>query len=504
MTKVKPHQRKRAWAPKTQSGCKTCRVRRVKCDETTPVCSKCFRGGYKCEGLAFSDSRLPHERCMVIRSPRSSLTLLSSGDDSRTFDFFLANGVSMLSNGSRCEFWEGLVVQIAHVNAAIFRSVVALSTLLEDFSRWKMNFGAGFQAPANEKTKSALKHYGLALRQTSAHLRGSESMNIFSLTSCLLFCYIECLLGNVPASAKLATAGLTILSQAESARVAVDSPGPLRCFWPLFTRIDSFFIQLRRILAPDYRPPSTFLPIRTMPSSFSNIGEATFHLELLVNASQRLCGSSGDESARIQSLEAYRTHFVEWNAAFQQLASHHELADESMRRSLCLCHIWRLHTQLNLFGPQDGSHQVEWDSHEQSFRELLSYASTFSELDSGSGRGQLTSFSLGGGIFFPLSGLALRCRDPTMRRSAASLLLNHSRAEGPLWGPIAARLFDKFVTIEEQGLSPVTSSSDVPEWARIISPSARLRGKGNGADISYARLMDLNSGERITVHDIVL
>lgn len=106
----------------------------------------------------------------------------------------------MLSNGFGCDFWERLVIQTAHANPGIFRSIVALSTLLEDFTKWQMNWGAGLRAPMNEKTKLALKHYGLALRQLSSHLQGSESMNVISLTSCLLFSCIE-VRANVPEEA---------------------------------------------------------------------------------------------------------------------------------------------------------------------------------------------------------------------------------------------------------------------------------------------------------------
>lgn len=38
--------------PRTRSldGCATCRSRRVKCDETRPVCSNCQRLGLTCQG----------------------------------------------------------------------------------------------------------------------------------------------------------------------------------------------------------------------------------------------------------------------------------------------------------------------------------------------------------------------------------------------------------------------------------------------------------------------
>ncbi|KAH6955761.1 hypothetical protein BKA56DRAFT_681221 [Ilyonectria sp. MPI-CAGE-AT-0026] len=515
MTKVKPHQRKRAWAPKSRSGCTTCRgicesclsvlgsLRRVKCDETVPICLKCSRGGFKCDGVSFGSGRAHHDGLVLIQNPVSSLALLSSGEDARAFDFFQANGISMLSNGFGCDFWERLVIQTAHANPGIFRSIIALSTLLEDFTKWQMNWGAGLRAPMNEKTKLALNHYGLALRQLSSDLQGSESMNVISLTSCLLFSCIEALIGNIAGSANLANVGLKILCQAESENIDIESHSPLRSFWSVFMQADSLFVQMQRIRAPEYQAPFISRPFHTMPSSFSNPREATYYLNALVNMSKRLGSATEDPTARPRNLEACRVLFVQWNSAFHQLVHHIKPADESERRRLCLCHVWRLDTRLTLYGPQEGAPEVEWDKHEQSFRELLKHASTLSRLDSQTHDDNLTSFALGGGIFFPIAGLGFRCRDPKMRRAAISLLFRHSHAEGPLLGPIAARFIQKVVAIEEHGLGQVLTSADVPESARVNSFCAHLRGKGNGAEVSYSRL-DPETGVRVTVYDAVL
>ncbi|TQV94296.1 hypothetical protein V2A60_002668 [Cordyceps javanica] len=45
-----PRPRRKRWAPKVKTGCITCRVRRVKCDETKPHCKRCMAYGYVCDG----------------------------------------------------------------------------------------------------------------------------------------------------------------------------------------------------------------------------------------------------------------------------------------------------------------------------------------------------------------------------------------------------------------------------------------------------------------------
>ncbi|KAM3441442.1 hypothetical protein MY4824_001566 [Beauveria thailandica] len=40
--------RQKRWAPKVRTGCQTCRIRRIKCDETQPRCKKCIARGLSC------------------------------------------------------------------------------------------------------------------------------------------------------------------------------------------------------------------------------------------------------------------------------------------------------------------------------------------------------------------------------------------------------------------------------------------------------------------------
>ncbi|KAJ3494406.1 hypothetical protein NLG97_g4097 [Lecanicillium saksenae] len=42
--------RQKRWATKTRTGCITCRIRRVKCDEAKPMCKRCMNSGRMCDG----------------------------------------------------------------------------------------------------------------------------------------------------------------------------------------------------------------------------------------------------------------------------------------------------------------------------------------------------------------------------------------------------------------------------------------------------------------------
>jgi hypothetical protein len=44
---------------KTKTGCRTCRIRRVKCDEAKPNCQRCQIFGVNCDGYAEPKSKVP-------------------------------------------------------------------------------------------------------------------------------------------------------------------------------------------------------------------------------------------------------------------------------------------------------------------------------------------------------------------------------------------------------------------------------------------------------------
>ncbi|QPC63022.1 hypothetical protein HYE67_005253 [Fusarium culmorum] len=61
--------------PKSRSGCGTCKIRRVKCDEAKPKCSRCTKGKFDCDGYldyATEDSLGSDGAVSSISSPETS------------------------------------------------------------------------------------------------------------------------------------------------------------------------------------------------------------------------------------------------------------------------------------------------------------------------------------------------------------------------------------------------------------------------------------------------
>ncbi|OTB03779.1 hypothetical protein M426DRAFT_173071 [Hypoxylon sp. CI-4A] len=64
--------RKRASKPKVRTGCITCKIRRVKCDETKPSCTRCLTTGRKCDGY---EGTLPPRQKRKTPTPTTSPNL---------------------------------------------------------------------------------------------------------------------------------------------------------------------------------------------------------------------------------------------------------------------------------------------------------------------------------------------------------------------------------------------------------------------------------------------
>ena len=122
-------ERQRAWHPKARSGCQTCKRRKVRCDETKPVCIRCKKAGRTCEGYSPPKTWLfesPPEltglspstpskstSTDLVRSP-SSMGDQTSIFEQRALQFFKERTAPILSTfaPSAIQFWNNIVPRL--------------------------------------------------------------------------------------------------------------------------------------------------------------------------------------------------------------------------------------------------------------------------------------------------------------------------------------------------------------------------------------------------------
>lgn len=147
--------RKKRYAPKVRTGCLTCRKRRVKCDETKPLCLKCTTLGYKCDGYATLKTWLfepgekdssfsPEKNEVPVKEENEpsqvALTTVAASparspftqDEARSMQFYLRRTGNMVAKYdlSRFQFWTVIIPQAAHQFESLKHVLVA--TALQD------------------------------------------------------------------------------------------------------------------------------------------------------------------------------------------------------------------------------------------------------------------------------------------------------------------------------------------------------------------------------------
>ncbi|KAI1295748.1 hypothetical protein F5Y03DRAFT_371760 [Xylaria venustula] len=187
---------------KVRTGCITCKVRKVKCDEARPACRRCQAGARICGGYqapppgSFSWGSLLQTRPSTI--PFSE----SSNAELRTLDFFRCIVAPALTSPLGNSFWTHPVCQLAIQEPAVRYAVLAISSLYEHFDPLVYD-----SSPSDEHS-IAVSYYNKAMRQvaTSKHLDADATL----LMSILFIC-IEFLRGNTAAAIEHCRHGIHIL-----------------------------------------------------------------------------------------------------------------------------------------------------------------------------------------------------------------------------------------------------------------------------------------------------
>ncbi|KAJ3497274.1 hypothetical protein NLG97_g2034 [Lecanicillium saksenae] len=206
---------------KVKTGCKTCRIRKIKCDEEKPACKKCVSTGRTCDGyesvFRFAAHPPPNSGSLHFNKAEVSLPLVHSGlseiaeeDIERLNRCFSIKTMLDVKLGCGEEAKQLLAASLT--DPAIRHAISSLRTLREDLD-----------ATGNGRT-AITEHapcYGYGLKKYNMALSGLLSDMSFHTTNklrsallcCQIFISIEQLLGNYDAMAQHIVRGLMILHE---------------------------------------------------------------------------------------------------------------------------------------------------------------------------------------------------------------------------------------------------------------------------------------------------
>lgn len=192
--------RKRAYHRKVRTGCQTCKIRRVRCDEGKPDCQRCVSTGRKCDGYAKEDrSPLSASAPQTTISPgstrasepffaRSQHTTLAlrptlpqrCSKEARSYRYFLEVAGPSLAGVFDGDFWLAELPRACHADPAIWHAVVCLGAAHETNT---LDFTVGSYPP---QKIFALQQFSHAIRSLTE--RPSQRTDIWrALTISVIF-----------------------------------------------------------------------------------------------------------------------------------------------------------------------------------------------------------------------------------------------------------------------------------------------------------------------------
>lgn len=196
--------RTRESTSKVRTGCSTCKIRRVKCDEGKPACRRCAVGGRNCDyNTAIA---LPPRRNVitVYLPPTRSQPVFFVKE--RSVDFFHRKIAANLDGQFNSEFWSKLVMQLSHSESSVRHAVSSISIIYRDIES-----SSPHSASYMKSIPEAQQQWNKAIRSLSARIEAHPNSNLVPLVCCLLFTCFEFLRGNRELALLHAQSGFNIL-----------------------------------------------------------------------------------------------------------------------------------------------------------------------------------------------------------------------------------------------------------------------------------------------------
>ena len=473
---------KRTSKPKVRSGCITCKIRRVKCDETKPACDRCTSTGRKCDGY-----NIPPRKKRTSPSAIKALQLTTdvAPAELRALGFFHQKTAPALASYFDADFWTKLVFQMSYVEPAVRHATAALGALHE---QREMNMRADPVLPASanqaeqsgndalkayndEHEQFALIQYGKAISHLSERLKGDSSIEV-ALLACILFVCVEFLRGDRDPVVQHFQSGMSIaisLMSNKDLHMTQDTRTRIKEYMmPFLNRIELLSSLFGNDASWEYPVPL----FKAVPEDFNSIKEARDSFIHLANLTVRFIRYMKfrrysrlvlpDDRARQSALHS---QLEAWTAAFDRML----LANTITAKELDAVKTLRMHQIIATHWIQRSTEPEECAN--DKMMDMFDTAVSLVEGTTVSREREMSSdtptFLFDMEVVSPLYYVAANCRHPLIRRRSIALLKQMHRREG-LWDSNkAAAVAERIMHHEEARLINLDGSELPAEVDRI-------------------------------------
>ncbi|KAL4812127.1 hypothetical protein BDW67DRAFT_193972 [Aspergillus spinulosporus] len=497
---------KRKSTPRTRSGCRTCKVRRVKCDEQRPSCRRCLDTGRACDGYGIWGQP---KSTRLLPSPVYPLRTLPglAEEERRCLDRFRVLLTDRLTRPFGSHFWSSLVLQLSLSEPAVLHASIALTSAYDSFASAQIRENVAMVA----STPFLLRQYNYAIRALLANeaLKRAASLRVAAV-SCILFICLEILRGDVDAMEVHFASGIKLLHQLQQQghTLAAATDTVLVKHDPkqfddhlidVFARLNLQFLMLghgpqqKEAFVPYFQYgrashlPRRFFAVDEARQALNPILSSVMHLFMQV---ERLTRSTDahpppPSAVMLEKQKALRAAMEGWIASYDDSM---EFAFVSVARQERLA-LLMLRTYADvaviLLSTCFTVKETAYDAHLPVFESIIQRYSDVHSTDypllSDTCEPDPT-FMIDTGLFPPLYFTALKCRNHATRHQALAILRQYVHMEGLWTGPMLARVAGHVVSLEEKHfgdiLAKATTSTTVsmvlPEFSRIYCVECRL------------------------------
>lgn len=315
------------FASKLSSSNNTHRKRRVKCDETRPVCKRCIQFKVVCDGYAKPKQDSNERRALKAKSPSlrettnplrsmepSSIFLGELETENRYFRYFQQMAAMGLDGHCGWYLWNHVVPQHSHQEPFVWHAIIAVGALSKShdvaYSAGIHPHAATIPTMAKLHRDFAISKYSTAIRLMRKAISAKTTNSRQALLGCIFISCFEMLIGNRHLAVKHARSGTLMLQQWQKKSTIEKIQPPLLSSLPLsienevVAAIQHLDIHITALgddrsdtsheeMLNDHRITNT-----TYPSSFENIHEAQAYLSYAV---QRISHLISIASSHIQS-----------------------------------------------------------------------------------------------------------------------------------------------------------------------------------------------------------
>ncbi|KAK7422796.1 hypothetical protein QQX98_001357 [Neonectria punicea] len=475
---------------KSGTGCVTCRIRRVKCDEAKPSCQRCLNSKRQCDGYLPEDSTVTRRQLVeavrqlgVVGPVSKALAQYphhrsGSGSGSASpsglslFDVFRTLTAPSTAIFMPSSFWTGELLQLAHSEPAVWHAVLALGALHQKHELASQGVRRDhrvdvFARLANQNYAQAVS-YARELR--SPHKLLSLSLALVSITN---------MMGRWSESQVHITAGHRLLMETKGQPAT-------KAAAEMLTRLDLQAMTFSESSAPypfQNAPPMTevseCLRLSAAIESYEQAGTALFALiRRFFLADETMGQVPEDKAAKRYMMPDVLQDLVDWEfkmGIFERDRWTSEAAALSVRL---------YHTLLRLLMAARFGCTTRWDGPDSRWDKLLGYFErvlSFVEalLQATASPEPRSPLTLEPGLIIPLFLTCQECRHPQLRSRAIRLLRGLNRQEGMWFSDGAAAVAAKIMEIEGQTVAggempPLVPAAEIPweAWSAGVHPQA--------------------------------